>query len=54
MIYHILIMNEIINIDLMEYHGGIKNLNMVGTAGFEPATTYTPCRCATKLRYAPK
>jgi hypothetical protein len=26
---------------------------MVGATGFEPATTYTPCRCATRLRYAP-
>ncbi len=27
---------------------------MVGTAGFEPATTCPPGKCATKLRYAPK
>lgn len=26
---------------------------MVGTAGFEPATTCPPGRYATKLRYAP-
>src|SRR5206468_6193880 len=26
----------------------------VGATGFEPATTYTPSRCATRLRYAPK
>ena len=26
---------------------------MVGATGFEPATPCTPCRCATKLRYAP-
>ena len=26
---------------------------MVGTAGFEPATTTPPVWCATKLRYAP-
>src|SRR5258705_9575318 len=26
---------------------------MVGAAGFEPATTCPPCRCATRLRYAP-
>src|SRR5262245_49554651 len=26
---------------------------MVGATGFEPATTCTPCRCATRLRYAP-
>ena len=25
----------------------------VGATGFEPATTCTPYRCATKLRYAP-
>ena len=27
---------------------------MVGARGFEPPTTGTPCRCATRLRYAPK
>ncbi len=26
---------------------------MVGARGFEPPTTCTPCRCATRLRYAP-
>src|SRR5262249_12683622 len=26
---------------------------LVGATGFEPATPCTPCRCATKLRYAP-
>ena len=26
---------------------------MVGTAGFELATPCTPCKCATRLRYAP-
>ena len=26
---------------------------MVGTAGFEPATTTPPVWCATRLRYAP-
>src|SRR5262249_7603883 len=26
---------------------------MVGATGFEPATTCTPSRCATRLRYAP-
>ena len=26
---------------------------MVGPTGFEPATTCTPCRCATRLRYGP-
>ena len=26
---------------------------MVGAVGFEPATTDTPCQCATSLRYAP-
>jgi hypothetical protein len=25
----------------------------IGAAGFEPTTTCTPYRCATKLRYAP-
>ena len=28
-------------------------MNMVGTAGFEPATTTPPVWCATRLRYAP-
>ena len=28
--------------------------NLVGTAGFEPATTTPPVWCATRLRYAPK
>ena len=32
----------------------ILNGKLVGTAGFEPATTCTPCRCATRLRYAPR
>ncbi len=26
---------------------------MVGATGFEPATTCTPSKCATRLRYAP-
>src|SRR5690625_3049133 len=26
---------------------------MVGLTGFEPATTCTPCRCATRLRHSP-
>jgi hypothetical protein len=26
---------------------------LVGMAGFEPATTYPPDKCATKLRYIP-
>ncbi len=26
---------------------------VVGLAGFEPTTPYTPCRCATRLRYSP-
>lgn len=26
---------------------------LVGTAGFEPATTSPPAKCATRLRYAP-
>jgi hypothetical protein len=26
---------------------------LVGTAGFEPTTTCAPCKCATRLRYAP-
>src|SRR5438874_12133357 len=27
---------------------------MVGATGFEPATTCTPSKCATRLRYAPE
>ena len=27
---------------------------LVGAAGFELATPCTPCKCATRLRYAPK
>ena len=30
-----------------------KEKKMVGTAGFEPATTTPPVWCATRLRYAP-
>ena len=26
---------------------------LVGVAGFEPTTTCTPCKCATRLRYTP-
>lgn len=26
---------------------------LVGMTGFEPATTCTPCKCATRLRYIP-
>src|SRR5690606_22634524 len=29
-------------------------LILVGVRGFEPPTTCTPCRCATRLRYTPK
>ena len=28
-------------------------LVLVGMTGFEPATTCTPCKCATRLRYIP-
>ncbi len=28
-------------------------ISLVGTAGFEPATTCPPDKCATRLRYAP-
>ena len=27
---------------------------LVGATGFEPATPCTPCKCATRLRYAPR
>ena len=33
--------------------GGQMNCCQVGATGFEPATTCTPCKCATGLRYAP-
>ena len=29
------------------------SMTLVGTAGFELATPCTPCKCATRLRYAP-
>ena len=32
----------------------LQALLLVGTAGFEPATTTPPVWCATRLRYAPK
>ncbi len=32
---------------------GVNNEYMVGARGFEPPTTSTPRRCATRLRYAP-
>ncbi len=32
----------------------VSLFNLVGTAGFELATPCTPCKCATRLRYAPK
>ena len=31
----------------------LLNSDLVGTAGFEPATPCTPCKCATRLRHAP-
>src|SRR5688572_11878967 len=31
----------------------ITGREMVGAKGFEPSTPCTPCRCATRLRYAP-
>ena len=31
-----------------------SDLNLVGTGGFEPPTPCTPCKCATRLRYAPR
>jgi hypothetical protein len=30
-----------------------SSIQLVGTTGFEPATTCPPDKCATKLRYAP-
>lgn len=32
---------------------GCLRVRMVGAAGFELATPCTPCKCATRLRYAP-
>ncbi len=32
---------------------GPRSEEMVGARGFEPPTTATPLRCATRLRYAP-
>jgi hypothetical protein len=29
-------------------------IDLVGARGFEPPTTCTPCKYATRLRYAPK
>ena len=31
----------------------LSDSDLVGTAGFEPATPCTPCKCATRLRHAP-
>ena|GEM_PF-4165294 len=31
----------------------MRGFHSVGATGFEPATTCTPCKCATGLRYAP-
>ena len=42
-----------------ERRNGLRDLSrnqlisLVGTAGFELATPCTPCKCATRLRYAP-
>ncbi len=33
--------------------GGEVLIYLVGVRGFEPPTTGTPCRCATRLRYTP-
>ena len=33
--------------------GRMMMLWLVGETGFEPATPYTPCRCAAKLRHSP-
>src|SRR4029078_10371700 len=33
--------------------GSDETMMMVGMAGFEPTTTCTPSRCATRLRYIP-
>jgi hypothetical protein len=32
---------------------GLLLLKLVGTVGFEPTTSCTPCMRATRLRYAP-
>src|SRR5215218_4913007 len=31
-----------------------RSVDLVGARGFEPPTTCTPCRYATRLRYAPR
>ena len=33
--------------------GPLIDVRMVGARGFEPPTTYTPSKCATRLRHAP-
>ena len=39
--------------DVLNCVGAFRNMYLVGTAGFEPATTTPPVWCATRLRYAP-
>jgi hypothetical protein len=38
---------------LITGHSSRIKQSLVGTAGFEPATTCTPSKCATRLRYVP-
>ncbi len=38
----------------VRYQAALRSVFLVGTAGFELATPCTPCKCATRLRYAPK
>ena len=38
----------------MLYPTELRAHNMVGVEGFEPPTTWSQTRCATRLRYTPK
>jgi hypothetical protein len=40
-------------VSLITRHSSGFKQSLVGTAGFEPATTCTPSKCATRLRYVP-
>ncbi len=38
---------------ILETDLDVRMRSVVGETGLEPATPYTPCRCATKLRHSP-
>ena len=44
--------NEVAGV--LTHTGPVRWNSLVGAAGFELATPCTPCKCATRLRYAPK